>query len=714
MNSAAAHDLPIAPARRAAVFEALVKAAAGDARLRSLGDGCGASFVDDLCDLAVKADNFDVSDLTLASAAVQESDAVSAVARILYTSRLALRAAGFTHKTSSNGVAAARASTVAEQPHTRSVHCPNLSAAIEALRLSGAVQVRVPRQLLEALSGTHHSRDGQDCSLAGVVGRLLVAAFASDSRDLIPALCGAPYCVDPAQLRFALMSAGEEPVTSATPARHALAAAVSALPGIDAKEAALAALAALDAVLREAQAARPSMLAAMRAVESHVREYTKSTEEKNNDSEYARMLAAAQSVDRVWAVMPELKLSGERIASVLDGLRAAHIDEALELSTSVLENATGSGRLEFADRQATPIEWETFASALEIPPDARERFTGSKPVLVVVDAPLARAAADYTLETKNSEAPRMWPMAELAPVIKVPAMTFSASRLNAYVKCPRRWFYEYLCEALEDPGSLHAAYGKVVHEALEALHRHVRVPSRHDPGIILERLLQDLDAAFDRARGDFSSQLEYEVSRMRARRMAEQYVRWLTQEASRAPMEVLHVELLQRGRFGEYDFVGYIDRIDRPLAGGPITIFDYKTGRVDADAAEYLEKVRRGDEAQLALYYAMRRAEGDEIARIALVSIRDPREDAWILALDIVEDGAKAVIEQQVQDGVLRATCSRADLESSLAILLARCDLLTKQGVDHFAAGDDPPCNYCAYAISCRERPADEERIFAR
>ncbi|HXN09351.1 MAG TPA: PD-(D/E)XK nuclease family protein [Candidatus Acidoferrales bacterium] len=715
MSFAAAQDLPIAPARRAAIFEALLKAADSDERARRLRDTSRSCFVDDLCELSVLADCFDVSDLALAGAAAEEGAAVSVVSRILYAARRTLRAAGFAFTGPSNGVAVDHVSTgVPDQRSSQTVHCPNLGAAFEALRQAGATRVRVARQLLEALSGTDTQarRGDQTASIAGAVSRLLIAAYADDIRLLIPAACGAPYFIDSAQLQFALASVNAEPVSM--PTRHALAAAVSTLPGIAAKEAALAALAALDAALHEGQAAHPSLVAAARAVESHVVGHAGTNQMKENDPERACLLRAAESADRVWAASPEFSLSGARIANVLEGLRTTRIDATLELHAGACEDATPSGRLEFADRSAMALGWETFAGALDIPRDARERLARPAPLSVVVDAPLANAAAEFGLEKERSEARRVWPLAEAPSLIKVPTMTFSASRLNAYVKCPRRWFYDYLCEALEDPGSLHAAYGKVVHEALEALHRQVRVPSRHDPAIILERFLQDLDAAFGRARSEFFSQLEYEVSRMRARRMAEQYVRWLAQESSRAPMEVLHVELLQRGRFGEYDFIGYIDRIDRPLSGGPVTIFDYKTGRVDADAAEYLEKVRRGDEAQLALYYAMRRAEGDEIARIALVSIRDPREDAWILALDIVEDGTTPVVDQHAHDGVLRATCSRADLESSLAALIARCDLLTKQGVEHFPAGEDPPCNFCAYAISCRERPADEERIFAR
>jgi len=145
-----------------------------------------------------------------------------------------------------------------------------------------------------------------------------------------------------------------------------------------------------------------------------------------------------------------------------------------------------------------------------------------------------------------------------------------------------------------------------------------------------------------------------------------------------------------------------------------VTIFDYKTGRIDSDAVEYLKRVRLGEEAQLALYYAMRKDQGDDIARIALISLRDPRDEVWILALDISNEDGSAVVERDAENGVLRAVCSRADLAASLEALLQRCDELTSQGFAHFPAGIDPPCDYCEYAQACRDRPVAGERIFAR
>ncbi len=320
----------------------------------------------------------------------------------------------------------------------------------------------------------------------------------------------------------------------------------------------------------------------------------------------------------------------------------------------------------------------------------------------------ASAASSEVLEVWN------WPQPESPRPLAAPGMRFSASRLNSFAKCPRRWFFEYLCDAVDDPGSVHATYGKVFHEALEALHRDVRVPSEYTEDEIRRRLQLDLTGAFERARADFASALEYEVSRLKARAVAEHYARWLVQEAQDQPMRIEEVEALQKWGSGGHAFVGYIDRIDRPLAGGPITIFDYKTGRIDDDPENYVRDVRAGREAQLALYYSVRRAGGDDVARLALVSLRDPRDKAWVLAIDVTDEAGKPVAPRASRPGVLRAACTSAQLEEAMRALLERCDLLTRKGLERFEAGEDPPCSFCAYARACRVRPVEAERVFAR
>jgi hypothetical protein len=369
-----------------------------------------------------------------------------------------------------------------------------------------------------------------------------------------------------------------------------------------------------------------------------------------------------------------------------------------------------SAGLSFADRCAPACDLTLLADALGLDEAVlgmayRGRFE------VHVTASLAEATAAAALADLSLRRRWSWPAPDMPDPILAPAMTFSASRLNTYAQCPRRWFYEYLCDVLPDPGSPAAAYGQAMHAALEAVHRDVRIPSRHDAADILLHLDGEIQQAFAQRRDAFPTPLEYAVSVARARRMAEQYVRWLAAEAARRPVEIVGVEVLQRVRFGDYEFVGFIDRIDRPLAGGPICIYDYKTGRIEGDAGAYLERVRQGAEAQLPLYYAMRAAAGERVGRVALVSLRDPKDEVWLLALDILREGER---QEPPVDGVVSVQCHERDLESGLGALLERCDLLTKRGSERFGAGINPPCGHCLYKRSCRERPIDTERIFAR
>ena len=47
---------------------------------------------------------------------------------------------------------------------------------------------------------------------------------------------------------------------------------------------------------------------------------------------------------------------------------------------------------------------------------------------------------------------------------------FSASALNAYAECARKWYYRYVCAAVEDAPSSASTYGTAFHAALEDFH----------------------------------------------------------------------------------------------------------------------------------------------------------------------------------------------------------------------------------------------------
>ncbi len=329
-----------------------------------------------------------------------------------------------------------------------------------------------------------------------------------------------------------------------------------------------------------------------------------------------------------------------------------------------------------------------------------------------IDAAVSRVnqpSDDDRVRAREPQEVWEWPVPEPERQVVAQPMTFSASRLNAFVKCGRRWFYEYLCAAVEDEGSIQATYGRVLHEALESLHRRVPDLSAVQEPAILALLLTEIDAAFDRSRNAFATAWEHEVSRRQARQIAPRYVEWLLAQSKTAPTRIVALESVHRLRAGGHDFIGYIDRIDEPIGGGPVTIYDYKTGKMAEDAGAYLAAVRDGDEAQLPLYYYMCRSRGSDVGRVALVSVRDPQAGIRVLALDIVDDQAEPMSARRST-----AACSKADLDAALTALLARCDLLTQTGIGHFAPGQDPPCGYCAYAPACREKPRTKESIFAR
>ncbi|HEY7994264.1 MAG TPA: PD-(D/E)XK nuclease family protein [Candidatus Eremiobacteraceae bacterium] len=646
-------------ARRAAAYRGLV----AEPLLAALASDRGA--LDEFCSLSDAIENAGVSDAALAAACADAEQSIATVARVLLAMRATLRGA-------SPAIA-----VPAVTPGTEDLSetgASSLSEAIDIVARRGFVRAEVPRDLVAAL--------GVDDAPAI---RILRAAFSSDDRSLVEALADD---FDVAELKAAERLAGQRSL------RAGLRTTGAAFRGIGSRERAVEWSDRLEEVRRSGRKRRGALRAAVEATGVC-------------DAEVA---THATSADTVWDSLDDPPSFGVRAALLCDAVSSTRISDDFRL-VPVGADERRPARVVFDDAPGGSVDVTAFASAIGC--DA-SLFLGPS---VRVRRPANEAVARFLQQRAETESARVRldrPLPEGGGVVVAPPMTFSASRLNMFVKCPRRFFFEYLCDAVEERSTSNAVYGKVFHAALEALHREVRIPSAWQRGEVVDKLCMQLDAAFGIARRDFESELEYAVLRLRARQVARHYVRWLFEEAADAPLEISEVEERHDVLLGDHRFVGYIDRVDRPPGGGPVTILDYKTGRIEEDPEEYLRQVRSGDEAQLALYYAMRRARGDEVARVALVSIRDARDRTWVLALDVAGEAGKSVRPRRDRAGVLRATCSLADLEASIAALTRRCDEITTTGFDHFTVGDDPPCSYCAYAASCRERPDDEERIFAR
>ncbi len=290
-------------------------------------------------------------------------------------------------------------------------------------------------------------------------------------------------------------------------------------------------------------------------------------------------------------------------------------------------------------------------------------------------------------------------------------LSFSASSLNAYAECARKWWFRYACAAVEDRGSSASFYGIAFHSALEDFHSvHTRFDAA-DPAGLASFLDYCVVAAFDRHRTRFDAPVEFELQKRRARRTAKKYLSWLLERARRAPFEVIGCETAAEVELGAHHFVGYIDRLDRDDRTGTVTVVDYKTGSIATSADEYLAEVRAFREFQLPFYYWARTAAGDVVSRLALVPLKDALLDVAPVELEVVTRPRAG----QARSGLATGEIAVAELERARERMIALASELAAGTLSAFPATDDPDaCRYCAYADACRERPSAIEERFGR
>ncbi len=288
---------------------------------------------------------------------------------------------------------------------------------------------------------------------------------------------------------------------------------------------------------------------------------------------------------------------------------------------------------------------------------------------------------------------------------------FSASALNTYAECARKWYYRYVCAAVEDEPSSASVYGTAMHAALEDFHGEFPQPSARDEASMRARIVVYVNWAFERFRDQIETAVEFELQRRRALRTAERYVDWLLAEAARAPFTVIGREIPINLELDGFDFVGFIDRLDRDDRTGAVSIFDYKTGSIATSAAEYRDEVRRFQDFQLPFYYWARTAAGDRVSRLALIPLKDALLDVVPISLEVVHTPAP----EGKRNGAASGTIAVADLERARTRMIEICRELSSGSLEHFAVTTDPEaCTYCAYRDACADHPHDERERFGR
>lgn len=368
------------------------------------------------------------------------------------------------------------------------------------------------------------------------------------------------------------------------------------------------------------------------------------------------------------------------------------------------------------ERLALPAEHRdaiiTFTRALERLREAADRSDDAIRTIAYAAFALNDSESDADPIERDGSAIELAQPVDVEPSrsVRAPQPRFSASALNAYAECPRKWFYRYACGAVEDRGSSASFYGTAFHLALEWFHEEFVRPSATDEARMRERLAGCVERAFAVHRDDFETRVEFLLQLRRAQRTARRYVSWLIERAQRAPFTVVGRELPANLQIDGFDFIGYIDRIDLDDRGG-VSVVDYKTGSIAASAAEYRDKVRSFADFQLPFYYWAREAEGDRVTTLALVPLKDAAIDVQPIELEVVPFAR----EERKRDASPLGTISVTDLERSRAKMGEICRELTGGSLARFPVATDPTaCTYCAYAIACNDRPAPEENRFGR
>ena len=374
-----------------------------------------------------------------------------------------------------------------------------------------------------------------------------------------------------------------------------------------------------------------------------------------------------------------------------------------------------------------------LAFAFEATLDARERATfaailaqareldARRPAGIAWDArDLTRVLETFARERPQRRTSERASLAAVAPlplrepetatVVKRRRGHFSASSLGAFAQCERRWYYRYVCAAVADPGSSASFYGTAFHWALEHFHQEYPSIAGIDPELLQRKLDSYLATAFERYRSGFSTNVEYELQRRRAKRTGKKYLAWFAARAKKSPFTVIGTETTVELELDGYRFIGYVDRIDRDDASGTVTIIDYKTGSIAESADEYRESVRNFSDFQLPFYYWARTAAGDRVTRLALVPLKDPARDVEPIEIEVVP-----FTSGRTYGKATTGTIGLDDLERARRKMGEIAAALADGPLERFPATDDPDaCGFCNYAVACRSKPLRREDRFGR
>ncbi|HID75769.1 MAG TPA: PD-(D/E)XK nuclease family protein [Planctomycetaceae bacterium] len=190
----------------------------------------------------------------------------------------------------------------------------------------------------------------------------------------------------------------------------------------------------------------------------------------------------------------------------------------------------------------------------------------------------------------------------------------SASRLLKWLNCPLAFKFQYI-DGLRPPATPSQLLGKVVHRALEILHRHRQLHIPITAGELCGRLPSVWDEVAGTERAPFSSQAERAAREQDAARLVAAYLAQMPPEETPMAVEMVLEAPLVDPRTGEdlgMPLLGILDLVTAEENG--TVIVDFKTAARTSEPVEILHEI------QLTCYAYLLRAAADQ--REAALEIR--------------------------------------------------------------------------------------------
>ncbi len=179
--------------------------------------------------------------------------------------------------------------------------------------------------------------------------------------------------------------------------------------------------------------------------------------------------------------------------------------------------------------------------------------------------------------------------------------TYSYSKINTYKNCPQQFKIIYLDKIKNEYESIEAFMGKRVHEVLEWLYS---IKDLSNEYIVFDKIINKYREVWDDSlhQNIFIARCKYKKNLYDENSVYKIGIECLKNyyntfsDGGYFKQNVFGAEIKFNIKIGKYDFIGYIDRIDKN-SDGSIDIIDYKTSK---NSKSYYQAK---NDFQLAIYY---------------------------------------------------------------------------------------------------------------